>query len=78
MTISGTKSVKKGQKMTEKSTNLGYNAFSKFFFGKSVINQICGFFCHFLALFDTFSARYSHAGIKFEFAEQFQSIKDFI
>ena len=47
-------------------------------FGKRVINQICGFFCHFLALFDTFSARYSHAGIKFEFSEQFQSIKHFI
>jgi hypothetical protein len=47
-------------------------------FGKRIINQICGFFCHFLALFDTFSARYSYAGIKFEFSEQFQSIKHFI
>ena len=40
-------------------------------FGKRVINQICGFSCHFLALFDTFSAKYSHAGIKFEFSVQF-------
>ena len=29
MTISGRKSVKKGQKMTKKATNLVYNAFSK-------------------------------------------------
>ena len=35
-------------------------------------------FCHFFAFFYTFSARYSHSGIKFEFSEQFQSIKDFI
>ena len=32
MTISGRKRVKKGQKMMKKSTNLVYNAFSKFFF----------------------------------------------
>ena len=31
MTISGRKSVKKGQKMTKKATNLVYNAFSNFF-----------------------------------------------
>ena len=47
-------------------------------FGKRVINQICGFFHHFLALFDTFSARYSHSGIKFEFSEQFPSKKHII
>ena len=41
------------------------------------INQICGFTHHFLALFDTFSARYSHSGIIFEFPEQF-SIKEHI
>ena len=40
--------------------------------------QNCGFFHHFLAIFDTFSARYSHSGIKFEFFEQFLSKKHII
>ena len=41
-------------------------------------NKFVAFFCHFLPFFDTFSATYSHSGIKFEFSEQFQSIKRFI
>jgi hypothetical protein len=31
-----------------------------FFFEKQAISVICGFFQEFLALFDTFTTRYSH------------------
>ena len=37
-----------------------------FFFGKPILSPICGFFEHFLALFDTFTARYIDSDIKFE------------
>jgi hypothetical protein len=50
----------------------------KIFFEKRVLNQIFGFFQHFLALFDTFTTRYSHLDLKFEFSDQFQYIKHFI
>jgi hypothetical protein len=43
MTISGRKSVKKGQKMTKKATNLVYNAFSKFFFVLANLKYINGY-----------------------------------
>ena len=46
-----------------------------FFFEKQAISVICGFFQEFLALFDTFTTRYSHYGIKFEFSDSFWSIK---
>ena len=36
-------------------------------FEKRVINQICGYFQHFLALFETFIALYNDPSIKFEF-----------
>ena len=39
----------------------------KFFFEKRFLNQICGFFQHFLALFETFTIRYNASCIKFEF-----------
>ena len=42
-----------------------------FCFEKQAVNVICGFFQKFLALFDTFSTRYSHSGIKFEFSDSF-------
>ena len=45
---------------------------------KSGITPNCGFFQHFLALFDTFTTRYSHSDINFEFSDQFQYIKHFI
>ena len=38
----------------------------KFFFEKRVLNQICGFFQHFLALFETFTTLYNDPCIKFE------------
>ena len=38
------------------------------FFEKRVLNQICGFFQHFLALFETFSTLYNDPCIKFEFS----------
>ena len=44
-------------------------------FEKQAISVICGFFQDFLALFDTFTTRYSHYGIKFEFSDSFWSIK---
>ena len=49
-----------------------------FFFKKTDISPICGFFQNFLALFDTFTTRYSNSGIKFKFSDQFQYIKHFI
>ena len=45
---------------------------------KSVLSPICGFFKKFLALFDTFTTRYIHPDMKFEFFDQFQYIKHFI
>ena len=43
--------------------------------GKSLI---VAFFSIFLALFDTFTTRYSPSDIKFEFSDQFKYIKHFI
>ena len=40
----------------------------KIFFEKRFLNQICGFFQHFLTLFETFAARYNDPCIKFEFS----------
>ena len=40
----------------------------KLFFEKRTLNQICGFFQHFLALFETFTTLYIDACIKFEFS----------
>jgi hypothetical protein len=41
---------------------------------KPGLSQNCGFFQLFLALFDTFTTRYSHSDIKFKFSDQFQYI----
>ena len=49
----------------------------QFFFEKQGISVIFGFFQECLALFDTFTTRYSHWGIKFEFFDSFWSIKPF-
>ena len=46
-------------------------------FEKQEKSLICGFFQHFLALFDTFTSRYTHLDIKFEFSDQFQYINHF-
>ena len=43
----------------------------KFFLEKPDITPNCGFFQHFLALFDTFTTRCNHSGIKFEFSGYF-------
>ena len=51
---------------------------AKFFFEKQGKSLICGFFQHFLALFDTFTTRYSHTDIKFKFSDQFQYLKHII
>ena len=50
----------------------------KFCSEKQGISVIFGFFQDFLALFDTFTTRYSHSDINFEFFDQFQYIKHFI
>ena len=42
---------------------------------KQAISVICGFFQKCLSLFDTFTTRYSHSGMKFEFSDSFWSIK---
>ena len=47
-------------------------------FGKRVISPICGFFWHFLALFDTFTTVYNHSDIKFKFSGYFYPYKHFI
>ena len=47
----------------------------KKFSEKPGVTPNCVFFQHFLALFDTFTTRYSHTDIKFEFSDQFQCIK---
>ena len=43
MTISGRKSVKKGQKMMKKATNLVYNALLNFFFVLANLKYINGY-----------------------------------
>ena len=40
----------------------------KIIFEKHFLNQICGFFQHFLALFETFTTHYNDPCIKFEFS----------
>jgi hypothetical protein len=40
----------------------------KIFSEKPDMSLNCGFFQHFLALFDTFTTRCNHSGIKFEFS----------
>ena len=45
--------------------------------GKSDLSPICGFLQKFLALFDTFTTRYSHPYIKFKSFDQFQCMKHF-
>ena len=50
----------------------------KKFSEKPDISPNCGFFQNFLALFDTFTTRYSNSGIKFKFSDQFQYIKHYI
>ena len=40
----------------------------KIFFEKRFLNQICGFFQHFLALFETFTTLYKDPCKKFEFS----------
>ena len=56
MTISGRKSVKKGQKMMKKATNLVYNTFSNFFFALANLKYINGYnmmkknWCHYITL----------------------------
>ena len=47
----------------------------KFCSEKQGISVIFGFFQDFLALFDTFTTRYRHLGIKFEIFDSFWSIK---
>ena len=49
-----------------------------FFFKKPDVSPICGFFQHFLALFDTFTTRYDHSDTKFEFSGYFYTYKHFI
>ena len=49
----------------------------KIFFGKRVISPICGFFGHFLALFDTFITRYNDSDIRFKFSGYSYSYKSF-
>jgi hypothetical protein len=41
---------------------------AKFSFEKRILNQICGFFQHFLALFETFKTLHNDSYIKFEFS----------
>ena len=69
MNISGGKSVKKGQKMLKEAKN---------FIKNPDISPICGFFQHFLALFDTFTTRHIHSYIKFEFSGYFHPYKHFL
>ena len=47
----------------------------KICFGKHFLDQIWGFFQHFLALFETFITLYNDPCIKFEFSGQFFSIE---
>ena len=50
----------------------------KHFLEKLGISPNCGFFQHFLALFDTFTTRCNHSGIKFKFFAYFYPYKHFI
>ena len=50
----------------------------KNFFGKLDISPSCGFFQYFLAPFDTFTTRYDHSHIKFEFSGYFYLYQHFI
>ena len=43
----------------------------KIFLEKPGISPNCGFFQHFLALFDTFTTRCNHSGINFKFSGYF-------
>ena len=43
----------------------------KHFLEKPGISPSCGFFQHFLTLFDPFTTRYDHSDIKFEFSGYF-------
>ena len=47
----------------------------KFIFEKRFLNQICGFFQHFLALFETFISLYNDPCIEFELSGKFWSKK---
>ena len=49
-----------------------------FFLEKPDITPNCGFFQHFLALFDAFITRYNHSAIKFEFSGYFYPYKHYI
>ena len=51
---------------------------AKIKFEKQGKSLICGFFQHFLALFDTFTTRYDHSDIKFEFSGYLYPYKHFI
>ena len=51
---------------------------AKIFFKKPDISPISGFFHKFLALFDTFTTRYDHSHIKFEFSGYFYLYIHFI
>ena len=47
----------------------------KIFKKKLGISPNCGFFQHFLALFDTFTTRCNYSGIKFKFSGYFYTYK---
>ena len=49
-----------------------------FFFEKRVLNQICGFFQHFLALFETFTTLHNDPFIKFDHLANFFLQKPFL
>ena len=51
---------------------------ANFFFEKIVSSPNFGFFQNFLALFDTFTTRYNHSDIKFEFSGYFYPYEHFI
>ena len=44
---------------------------ANFFFEKIVLSPKFGFFQNYLALFDTFTTRYSNSGRKFKFSDKF-------
>jgi hypothetical protein len=49
------------------------------FFWKTYFkSNLCVFFRHFLAFFDTFTNRYNHSDIKLKFSDYFYSYKHFI
>ena len=49
----------------------------KFFLEKPGKSPICGFFQKFLDPFDTFTTRYNHSDIKFEFSGYFYPYEHF-